>query len=305
MRSPQQNRAKKPTSNRATVAKKATDKPKPTEPSKEAIEKEKALQAELVEAGMAYGDAGTYPVSFCIIATYDEFVQHGQRLLRSLPPDAEVCLLYNRPAKAGEQPHLGEVKQHNAAIDLKSREWVYEQGEFSFATARNHAHDMAHHDWIFWIDCDEVLVHSQHIGIRDLAVGLPKGYGGVWGAQASMTDYGGNAANPQSMPNYINIGQVRMYRKSTGARWFGRCHEQIAQSILDGGYAIKATDITVVHSGYVLTRTAMIAKLRRNVALLARQYVEMGINHPLAASYLEMLVRDGEGLIKLGGHHAG
>jgi hypothetical protein len=301
MRTPTNNRAKKPTANRA-AAKKARPR-KSKEQEHQQRQAAQALKSEMVECGLAYGDAGTYPVSFCIIATAEEFLQRGQRLLRSIPTDAEVCVLVNREAKAGEAVGLGPIKQHDCAIDLKTREWLYEPGTFCFATARNHAQDMANHDWVFWLDCDEVLVHSQHVGIRDLARELPKGFGGVVAGQASLSDYGEEEKN--AIGNYVNIGQVRMYRKSTGARWYGRCHEQIAESITSSGYALKRTDITVVHSGYVLSKDALTRKLRRNTWLLALQFVEMGMNHPLAPSYLEMLVRDAGGLIKIGGHYAG
>jgi len=300
MRTPTNNRAKKPT----RTAKKPATPRKPAKASKDTAKENEALKSGLIECGLGYGDAGTYPVSFCIIATTDEFMERGQRLLRSLPPDSEVCVLVNRPAKKGEPLGLGPIVQHDAAIDLKTREWVYAEGEFCFATARNHAHDMANHDWVFWMDCDEVLCHSQHMGIRDLARTLPAGFGGVVAGQASLSDYGED--DPKDpIGHYVNIGQVRMYRKSTGAKWFGRCHEQIAESITSRGYTLKKTDITIVHSGYVLSKDALVRKLKRNTVLLARQFVEMGMNHPLAASYLEMLVRDASGLIKHGGHYAG
>lgn len=250
-----------------------------------------------VAQGLERGEPGSFPVSFCIIATVDDFKRSGQGLMSSLPVDAEVNVLLNEP---GAEDDLSEIAELSEYPRLRTRTWTYKQGEFSFAEARNHAHDMASHDWIMWMDCDERANPAQHRDIRHLVEALPKGFGGIMAMQASMRTVGEHfTGRANERGDYEAIGQCRLYRKSTGAKWFGRCHEQIADMVEQEGYRLLPTDITITHSGYILSKADLISKLERNSNLLLRQTAEMGEDHPMYRAYCEFLTRDMGGWLEL------
>lgn len=259
--------------------------------------KEDELTAAKRAAGMERGPAGSYPVSICVISTAEEFAAKGQGMLASLPIDAEVNVLLN---KQGTTESLSEINELSEYPKLRVREWTY-VGPFSFAEARNHAHDMATHDWVMWLDTDERMVYNQHGDIRQIVQNVPPGYGGIMGMQVSLRTIGRHVTGHDTgRGEYEAIGQCRIYRRSTGAKWFGRCHEQIADIVEQAGYRLLPTDVTVVHGGYVIDdRQALIRKLERNSELLLLQCAEMGKEHPMYGAYCEMLVRDMGGLIQL------
>lgn len=247
--------------------------------------------------GLEASEAGSYPVSFCIIATEEDFKERGMGMLQSLPVSAEVNVLINKEGTADTLSEIETVSQHPL---LRKRVWTYAPDTFSFAEARNHAHDMATHDWVFWIDCDERMNPMQHRDIYNLAEELPGGYGGIMAQQVSLrtvSEHFGERTDGRG--EYEAIGQCRMYRKSTGVRWYGHCHEQIADPLEQLGYKLLATDITITHGGYVIGRDQLTAKLERNARLLLKQTSTMDKNHPMYFAYCDMLVRDMGGWIQL------
>lgn len=235
--------------------------------------------------------AGEFPVSFVVIASITDMNTHLQGMMRTLPSNSEVCILVN---EEGDTDSLSEVdvKTTNTMV-VRSRKWVYPRGEFSFAKARNYADEMATNDWVFWMDCDERLPEFQHEGIQAAATIFGGGIGGVMAGQASLSTANIEMANDQEhLGDYINIRQCRMYRRSTGARWVGRCHEQIYDSIREAGYTVRASTITIVHNGYSISRDSLLAKIKRNVALLCRTCYEFGSAHRLSGYYRACLHRE-------------
>lgn len=246
--------------------------------------------------------AVTFPVSFCIIASVKDFRTDFQRCVESLPINSEVCVLLNR---TGETDKLTDVEyQFVNGRKIVIREWVHT--DFSFAKARNLCHDIATNDWVMWIDCDEVLAEAQHEGIGDIPALMQGGVGGIMCGQASMTHTnkvlsGGTDDDIE----YHNIMQCRIYRRSTGALWEGRCHEQIAQSIQDAGYSVRHSTITVIHNGYSVDKVSLQNKLRRNVKLLTLEMAERGYNDStLSKYYAVVLSRELSAYIKHGLHES-
>jgi len=91
-----------------------------------------------VAQGLERGEAGSFPVSFCIIATVEEFTQRGRGMLGTLPIDAEVNVLLNGE---GDADSLSEITELSEYPKLRTRTWTYPKGDapfdnFSFAQAR-------------------------------------------------------------------------------------------------------------------------------------------------------------------------
>lgn len=216
-------------------------------------------------------------------------------MMRSLPNNAQVCVLFNEPT-TGEESLSDVVRKDEDQRSLLSRVWKYPVGKFDFATARNHCHDMATKDWIFWIDCDEMIAHAQHSGIAE-ATNAGNGVGGYICGQASLSNFrrtmeGGNA-------DYINTAQCRLYRNNYGFKWIGYAHEDIVPSIQDAGYTLIESTITVIHNGYSGDYETLYNKLDRNVSLIGRWLNEHDKQHKQYKQYRDLLCRELNGLIKL------
>lgn len=237
-----------------------------------------------------------FPVSFCVIATLDHFKDNALHMIRSLPANAQICVLFNQEGKEEQLSEL-EIKTE-AQRTLRSKMWTYKAGEFSFAKARNLCDELATKDWIFWIDCDELLAQAQHDGIAE-ATKYGGGVGGFSCGQASYTAYEkliGNGASP-----YINTGQLRLYRNKHGFQWIGHAHEQIATSIKSAGYSVIDTTITIIHNGYSVDESQLISKLERNTSLIGRWLQENIADQQtdLWKFYRDLYARDIQGLIKM------
>lgn len=231
----------------------------------------------------------TYAVAFCIIATPKDVTPDRLQLcLSSLPDNAQVCILLN---SEGPVEYLSEIDVDvREKQTIRSREWKFPKGTFDFAKARNLCQDMATKEWAFWIDCDELLCAAQHDGIEYAVASHGGGVGGFNCGQASMTRYTQLASGKD--PEYINIKQLRLYRLGCGFTWEGYAHEQIAHSIRGAGYSVVDTSITVVHNGYSQTDAELIARLNRNADLIGKWLHEKPKDHPLAAYYKGVYVRE-------------
>lgn len=231
-----------------------------------------------------------FPVAFLIIASDADAVPGKLNLtLRSLPENAQVCILLNREGGDGEDTITPIDVADYGTRTVRSRTWTYPKGQFSFAKARNLAHSLATKAWGFWIDCDELLCHAQHDGIAHAVYSHGGGVGGFNCGQASMTRY------PQIVGGgdieYINVKQLRLYRLDCGFAWEGYAHEQISHTVRGGSYAIIDTSITVVHQGYSYDNDQLKAKVKRNAALIGR-WLNDHPTHDLRAYYDDVYVRE-------------
>jgi glycosyltransferase involved in cell wall biosynthesis len=230
----------------------------------------------------------TYPIAFCIIASPEDARQHLQRCMQSLPANAQICILLNT---AGDESTLTpvDVAEHETQT-VRSRMWTYERGKFSFAQARNYAHQMATKDWVFWIDCDEMIAHAQHDGIAFAAQTAGRGVGGYYCGQASMSKF------PQILEGkeceYLNIKQLRLYRREHGIQWEGYAHEQIANSVRRAGYSVIDSSITIIHNGYSVDEKSLLSKCKRNYQAIGRWLVEHGDEHELSRYFRERMAHE-------------
>lgn len=202
-------------------------------------------------------------LSVTIIAHTSERGRCVADLLPTLPKGVEICIVFN---EQGEEESFELLKDETLAdgTTLKFAEWRWK--EFRFDHARNLALGLAARPWVLWIDADELLTPAQFHVLRNL-VDIPPGVGGLYctvcGMQPSM--YSGDEDKHFAVP------QPRLIRNGLGFVFEGRCHEQVAWSILGQGYRIDSTPIVITHVGYVTDKATIQRKLERNVSLLIEQ----------------------------------
>jgi len=225
----------------------------------------------------------TFPVSFMLI-THDMDAKLLQGFMDTMPKGAEVCILHN---SKGEEESLSEVEvtQHGT-LTIRLRRWVY-VGDFHFAQARNLCDELATNEWCMWLDTDDRLMHCQHSLLRKFATECPAGYGGAWAGVCSYEP----SFEPGGKGRITSAYQLRLYRKSVGARWEGRVHEQIHSSIQGKGYNTAETSVIINHVGYMGSNESRIAKLRRNFDLLTKQVAE-GASSPFLQEFFEDALQD-------------
>lgn len=238
----------------------------------------------------------SFPVSFCIIVSPKD-TETLQRTIASLPKNAEICVLLNKPGDASTI--TPESSSYEDGRLLRWQQWTFERERFSFAEARNLCGRMATKDWIFWVDADEFLCEAQHDGIRFAAESHGGGVGGFRAGQAAMSRFPKMVGEAEN--EYINMRQLRMYRNGCGFWWEGYAHEQIEPSIHAGGYTVVDTSIIVVHNGYSVDDATLTAKLERNSTLIGRWIADNNAGHPLATFYKGLLCRDLSAQLKLKG----
>lgn len=122
----------------------------------------------------------------------------------------------------------------------------------SFADARNHLLQFVRTEWVLALDADEKLDTDSFIRNKDLLVNEDTG------------------AIRTSIINELEDGKIqskhaypRIYRNHPKIRYEGRIHEQINESILNLGFDIQDSDITIIHYGYSSNDPERIARNRK------------------------------------------
>jgi len=232
-----------------------------------------------------------FPVSFMVI-TCDDDKERLQGLINTIPQGAELCILYNQ---RGESESLSEVEViDNGAHTVRLRRWTY-VGDFHFAQARNLCDELATNEWLMWVDSDDRLSACQHELIRTFATQCPAGYGGAWAGVCSYETSWDGIARGKITSAY----QLRFYRKSVGAKWEGRVHEQIHTAIQQRGFQTAETSVIVIHTGYMGSVDDRERKLQRNFDLLTKQVAEGTSSETLTQFYKEALMDTSTALYQL------
>jgi glycosyltransferase involved in cell wall biosynthesis len=134
--------------------------------------------------------------------------------------------------------------------------------ENDFSKARNYGIQFARYPWILILDHDEVL-NTKSLIDNFHVTNNPE----VGGLRVKITNH---IIRGESYTKTHHT-YTRIFRNHPQIRFEGPIHEQIAQSIIDAGFEILATDIQIDHYGY---STINIDKVNRNRKILERQLEE-------------------------------
>ena len=115
-----------------------------------------------------------------------------------------------------------------------------------FSAARNAALDATRSEWVLWLDSDEVLPAGSAEKIRAIP-----GQTSPSKFQRFKLVHGGSS-----------MGQVRMWHRSSGARWQGRVHERVQPTEAPD----ERPDIVVEHRPQNVARSSA-----RNINILAEE----------------------------------
>ena len=137
----------------------------------------------------------------------------------------------------------------------------YKKWNDDFSSARNEALDKASGDWIFVIDCDEILDSSCKNLLRDLAHSSPNVHG-----------YGINITNIINGIESYESAHLRFFRNLPVLRYKGIIHEQIStvSEQMKNSLNFLKSDIKLIHYGYEVNLEVESKKTTRNLTLLTK-----------------------------------
>jgi tetratricopeptide (TPR) repeat protein len=138
-------------------------------------------------------------------------------------------------------------------------EWAWRD---DFAAARNESLRHATGDWILVLDADEVLTEGSGPALRSACETAGPEVVGFNIKIVCPREGDGGLVRLNWFP--------RLFRNLPGVRFEGVIHEQVIGSLAGRGTVLNSA-VEALHSGYTLTQEQMVAKARRNVALLERQ----------------------------------
>ena len=131
-----------------------------------------------------------------------------------------------------------------------------------FSAARNFALSKSNCDWILYLDADERLDEESAKKIRLLTQ-----TDNNIGYYCTIKSY--------DSENYRDntIRYIRFFRNHTEARFEGKVHEQITQSLEKLRFKFIHSDILIHHIGYDISKEGKKQKALRNLKLLEEEYV--------------------------------
>ena len=131
-----------------------------------------------------------------------------------------------------------------------------------FAAARNAALGHASGDYAFWLDADDVIEPAERERLRGLLgrLGEDRDDPAAYVVRCSCdADRNGSGATV--------VDHVRLFPRRPDVRWSYRVHEQILPALRKAGVAVRWSEVTVRHTGYV-DPAVRDRKLDRDQALL-------------------------------------
>lgn len=206
------------------------------------------------------------PVSFVIIYN-DKDKDKLEKCVAALPGGCEVVLFYNKP---GDKYNLDIFKDTVEGLTvIKTAQYEYPKGEFSFSMLRNEAKKLATRKWIFSLDADEILMYDENE--FEAISRLPESVGLI--GVTIVSHYFPNLKTGFMKKEAVTV--YRMHLNDPRINWENRCHEQILNSGIVAGYDKVETTITLKHEGYYIEDSDELEeKLNRNLELMFKDLSE-------------------------------
>jgi len=141
------------------------------------------------------------------------------------------------------------------------------RGDFDFSKARNLAKSLTDDEWIFSLDADERLSHSQHSELIQLSRQLETETPEVMGCYVyNYSFFAHQTHNGDQLVALVK--QCRIFRNSL--KWINAAHEMIDRPIFEAKGEILISSILIIHEGYKQPLEVFAEKLKRNILKYAK-----------------------------------
>lgn len=215
-------------------------------------------------------------------------------------PKLSACLIARNNAQSIEpcllsiRPWVGDLVVVDTGSTDDTREIARRLGarvfEFpwidDFSAARNVSLQHALGEWIFWMDTDDTISEGNGRKLQELAHAehAPHIGGFVMQVHCPGVDW-------RQTGDVTIVDHVKMFRNHPQNRFEGRIHEQVMQSIRQGGGDIAFTDIFVEHTFSDQTPAGRQRKIERDLRILALDLQDRP-DHPFVLFNLGMTYND-------------
>ncbi len=190
-------------------------------------------------------------ISGCVIAKDEEL--EIKKCLESLKAICDEVILVD----TGSTDRTVEIAKREGVI-IDHFKWVDD-----FSAAKNHAKTKASGDWLIFLDADEYFLNTELLNTRlkSMLSTLPEKYEIVSCNIDNLDD------NDSVFLTHVGSRIVR----NKSDIWFeGKVHEDLKRSGESLNVA-RATDITIVHTGYKTKKIKERDKFHRNISLLEEE----------------------------------
>lgn len=228
-------------------------------------------------------------LDICIIAC-EQDLPRLEQTLKTIPKFDNIYILENKRSETGEE----SLELVHSTGTLHHWRWNWIGDAFSFAEARNKCFGLSQNEWIFWLDCDDSISNIDCDWIDNNLKGVDESCGAIMFCCTGLQHFEDiDISELRDVPGistsnwgYWSSPTIRLLRRKW-AKWEGRVHEQVLQSIIDAGGNMMISDMVIKHRGYVLTIDKYIDKLKRNIELLKLQLDESESYEGIYMEYLE------------------
>lgn len=212
-----------------------------------------------------------HPISLCMIVKNEEKVLRS--CLESVRPHvAEICIV-----DTGSSDRTMDIAREFTDIVIQDLSFNDEDGKIArFDAARQRSLDLASHDWVLWLDADDVLVGGENLA-RLTDHSSPIQY--LFDYEYSH-DHHGNVL--------LRLDRERLSYPRRKLRWTGPVHEILTP--IGPSAQIRVDDIRVVHrrqeKGHIsdpgrnlrILEREVLGNTPRSLFYLAREYRDAGRN---------------------------
>lgn len=240
-------------------------------------------------------------LDLCIIASSND-LPRLEKTLKFIPNVDNIYILENQKSDNGEES-LELVHQTGT---IHHYLWKYSDTYFNFANARNKVFSLSSNEWVIWMDCDDSLHPSDCEWINNNLATLDPTVGGIMFGCSGLAHFEDcQLSELENIPGisvenwgYWSTPTIRILKREI-AKWTGRIHEQVLDSILQAGYNLMISDLMVKHRGYVTTLDTYIGKMERNKQLLEIELEQSTDYDKIYMDYLDNTTKCLKGLIAL------
>jgi glycosyltransferase involved in cell wall biosynthesis len=227
------------------------------------------------------------PISVCIIAKNEE--EHMRVFLESIRKAFK-----GKPVEIVVLDTGSTDKTRDIAVELADKvadfKWISD-----FSAARNRSIELASHEWILVLDCDENVVSADFNDLQRFIREEPENIGQL----LRHNHY------PMNGTDAVYNDRVERFFNRRRFNYTAPIHEQVTP-IKDKPYSTRPIDLAVDHSGYNGSEEQLKAKARRNNELLFKMleddpenpylYFQVGQSYNLLDEYEKAAEYFGKGL---------
>jgi len=204
-------------------------------------------------------------ISVCVIYCKED-QQYMPNNLRQIPKGWEKVVCYS------EKGLKDDLKVERAGDTVNIR-YTY-SGNLDLSKIRNTVKQYAKHEWILFLDADEILMNYNYTLIESLCYNSNRRVGGFTVNLICPTPFRGDSGTTITEVHKL----CRLFKNLPQFQYEYEWHELIGYSIVRNGFIVLESDVYLVHEGYKSFEQQK-TKIKRNKAEIDKHPYLKHIKH--------------------------